>query len=186
MGGILFIDEAYTLVGKGSNDFGQEAIDTLLVEMENHRDDFIVIVAGYKEQMQSFIESNPGLASRFTSYFDFPDYTAPEMMEIFLRLCKKRDYRLTPEAEHDLLNYLQVLEQTRSTSFANARTIHSFCNILLAVVMIIPQFANPLRVPHRNHLVLDCTIIQTISQFSPAFTVRKTSKRQIDVLIDVL
>lgn len=87
-GGILFIDEAYTLVGKGGNDFGQEAIDTLLVEMENHRDDFIVIVAGYKEQMQSFIESNPGLASRFTSYFDFPDYTAPEMMEIFLRLCK--------------------------------------------------------------------------------------------------
>lgn len=93
--------------------------------MENHRDDFIVIVAGYKEQMQSFIESNPGLASRFTSYFDFPDYTAPEMMEIFLRLCKKRDYRLTPEAEHDLLNYLQVLEQTRSTSFANARTIRN-------------------------------------------------------------
>lgn len=125
LGGILFIDEAYTLVGKGSNDFGQEAIDTLLVEMENHRDDFIVIVAGYKEQMQSFIESNPGLASRFTSYFDFPDYTAPEMMEIFLRLCKKRDYRLTPEAEHDLLNYLQVLEQTRSTSFANARTIRN-------------------------------------------------------------
>ena len=124
-GGILFIDEAYTLVGKGGNDFGQEAIDTLLVEMENHRDDFIVIVAGYKEQMQSFIESNPGLASRFTSYFDFPDYTAPEMMEIFLRLCKKRDYRLTPEAEHDLLNYLQVLEQTRSTSFANARTIRN-------------------------------------------------------------
>ena len=125
LGGILFIDEAYTLVGKGGNDFGQEAIDTLLVEMENHRDDFIVIVAGYKEQMQSFIESNPGLASRFTSYFDFPDYTAPEMMEIFLRLCKKRDYRLTPEAEHDLLNYLQVLEQTRSTSFANARTIRN-------------------------------------------------------------
>lgn len=124
-GGILFIDEAYTLVGKGGNDFGQEAIDTLLVEMENHRDDFIVIVAGYKEQMQSFIESNPGLASRFTSYFDFPDYTAPEMMEIFLRLCKKRDYRLTPEAEHDLLNYLQVLEQTRSTNFANARTIRN-------------------------------------------------------------
>ena len=91
MGGILFIDEAYALThGKGDNDFGQQAVDTILKAMEDHRDDFIVIVAGYPELMNEFISSNPGLKSRFNQFISFKDYTPSELYDIFCLLCSNQ------------------------------------------------------------------------------------------------
>ena len=89
IGGVLFIDEAYTLVKEQSNDFGQEAIDTLLKAMEDNRRNLIVIVAGYTNEMNKFIESNPGLKSRFNKYIEFPDYSLCELEQIFTNMCKQ-------------------------------------------------------------------------------------------------
>ena len=91
MGGVLFIDEAYALAKEG-NDFGQEAIDTILKAMEDNRKDFIVIVAGYTKPMETFIESNPGLKSRFNKYIEFADYTMEELTAIFQTFCDKYEY----------------------------------------------------------------------------------------------
>ena len=99
LGGVLFIDEAYALNGGGANDFGQEAIDTLLKAMEDHRDDLVVIVAGYDGLMDEFIHSNPGLESRFNRFLHFADYTAEELLAIFRMQCEKGCYILEPEAE---------------------------------------------------------------------------------------
>lgn len=99
LGGVLFIDEAYTLTnGKGQGDFGQEAVDTLLKGMEDHRDDLVVIVAGYTELMEEFLDSNPGLRSRFNKFINFEDYTAEEEVEILINNCKKQEYMLSRDA----------------------------------------------------------------------------------------
>ena len=98
LGGVLFIDEAYALNGKSENDFGQEAIDTLLKAMEDHREDLVVIVAGYDGLMEKFIHSNPGLESRFNRYLHFDDYTVDEMLGILDLNLKKGQYRLTDDA----------------------------------------------------------------------------------------
>lgn len=127
MGGVLFIDEAYTLTaGAGSNDFGMEAVNTLLKEMEDHRDDFIVIVAGYPDEMEQFLESNPGLNSRFRTKILFEDYSPLELMEIFKNMCK--NYALTPtkEAELNVLNFFQKRCAENNENFANARDVRNF------------------------------------------------------------
>lgn len=125
MGGILFIDEAYTLAKEG-NDFGQEAIDTLLKAMEDRRGEFVVIVAGYEKPMESFINSNPGLKSRFNKYFKFPDYTVPELIRIFDSLCEKFDYSITDGA-HDLaVERIRRMEQSKGEHFANAREVRNY------------------------------------------------------------
>ncbi len=96
LGGVLFIDEAYSLVaGRGEGDFGREAVDTLLVEMENHRDDLAVIVAGYPAPMEEFLQSNPGLRSRFNKFIFFPDYTPDELYDIFTGMVDKNGYKLS-------------------------------------------------------------------------------------------
>ena len=125
MGGILFIDEAYTLVKGDGKDFGQEAIDTLLKAMEDHRDDFIVIVAGYPLQMMSFINSNPGLKSRFNKYINFPDYSVDEMRQIFYEMCEEYDYHLTPGAKDRIYEQIVLLERNKKENFANAREIRN-------------------------------------------------------------
>ena len=107
LGGVLFIDEAYALNGGGANDFGQEAIDTLLKAMEDHRDDLVVIVAGYDGLMDEFIHSNPGLESRFNRFLHFADYTAEELLAIFRMQCEKGCYILEPEAEAPLRSLLE-------------------------------------------------------------------------------
>ena len=99
LGGVLFIDEAYSLSSGGENDFGREAIETILKAMEDHRDELIVIVAGYTGPMEKFINSNPGLESRFNKYFYFPDYNGEQLMEMFRTRCKKNGYTLTEEAD---------------------------------------------------------------------------------------
>ena len=130
MGGVLFIDEAYALNGKSENDFGQEAIDTILKAMEDHRDDLVVIVAGYTELMDRFIHSNPGLESRFNRFLLFEDYTPEEMFEIFKMRCGK-GYVLAPEAEPLVRDY--IAEESADPSFGNARGVRNlFEHILVA------------------------------------------------------
>lgn len=124
MGGILFIDEAYSLVSSG-NDFGQEAINTILKAMEDYREDLIVIVAGYPDLMENFIESNPGLKSRFNKYINFPDYSTDELVRIFRTFCKEYDYRLDRDAERKLKELIEKIEEDKEDDFANARTIRN-------------------------------------------------------------
>lgn len=124
MGGVLFIDEAYTLNQKDEN-FGQEAIDTILKAMEDHRDEFVVIVAGYTDLMKAFIESNPGLKSRFNKFFEFPDYTVDELQQIFELQCDKYQYRLTEEADAAVRAEIERLESEKGENFANAREVRN-------------------------------------------------------------
>ena len=124
MGGVLFIDEAYTLNQEGEN-YGQEAIDTLLKAMEDHRDEFIVIVAGYTQLMRDFIESNPGLKSRFNKYLDFPDYSVEELQQIFDLQCKKYQYTLDEEADKAVKEEIVKLEASKGENFANAREVRN-------------------------------------------------------------
>ena len=130
LGGILFIDEAYALA-KDGNDYGQEAIDTILKAMEDHRDDFIVIVAGYTEPMKTFIESNPGLKSRFNKFIEFPDYSPEELREIFLMRCSKYGYTLSDDAMKSLETIMQYRTSHKDPNFANAREAR---NIFEAVI----------------------------------------------------
>ena len=124
MGGVLFIDEAYTLA-KGENDFGQESIDTLLKAMEDQREDFVVIVAGYSEPMNRFLESNPGLKSRFNKSITFEDYSPNELLDLFELFCKLNDMRLSSDARDYLTQYLSKLSNEKSENFANGREMRN-------------------------------------------------------------
>ncbi|GBU25386.1 hypothetical protein R83H12_02029 [Fibrobacteria bacterium R8-3-H12] len=126
MGGILFIDEAYSLSSQSGNDFGKEAIDTLLKIMEDKRDDFIVIVAGYTNEMKEFLKINPGLESRFNNFIDFEDYNASELYEIFIGMCKKHEYVFENAAIEPLEQYFANLCQNKGKNFANARDVRNF------------------------------------------------------------
>ena len=125
LGGVLFIDEAYSLASGGENDFGREAIETLLKAMEDHRDDLVVIVAGYDEPMEKFINSNPGLQSRFNKYLYFPDYNGEELMAMFRMRCKKNGYRLTEEAETYAKEFFEDMYKNRDDNFGNGRDVRN-------------------------------------------------------------
>jgi Holliday junction resolvasome RuvABC ATP-dependent DNA helicase subunit len=125
IGGILFIDEAYSLHGGEGQDFGQEAIETLLKLMEDHRRDLIVIVAGYTEQMELFLQSNPGLRSRFSKVITFPDYTADELRLIYDDFCRRAQCSLTPEAEVVVGENLAHAYSQRGPHFGNARMVRN-------------------------------------------------------------
>ncbi len=124
LGGVLFIDEAYTLINKSENDFGQEAVDTILKAMEDNRDDLVVIVAGYIELMEEFIHSNPGLESRFNRFMHFPDYTIDEMMAIFDMRCSQSGYQLAENARDELQKILEEKSQDVG-GFGNARGVRN-------------------------------------------------------------
>jgi len=124
MGGVLFIDEAYYLYKPDNErDYGSEAIEILLQVMENQRDDLVIVFAGYKEKMDAFYESNPGLSSRVANHVDFPDYSPEELLTIARTMISEQQYRFTPEAESVLLDYIR-LRQTQP-QFANARSIRN-------------------------------------------------------------
>jgi probable Rubsico expression protein CbbX len=121
MGGVLFIDEAYYLYKPDNErDYGSEAIEILLQVMENQRDDLVVILAGYKDRMDVFYESNPGLASRIANHVHFPDYSPVELLQISKMMLEEQQYKLTPEAENVMLEYIQLRMQ--QPLFANARS----------------------------------------------------------------
>nr|YP_009029046.1 rubisco expression protein [Cylindrotheca closterium]AGH28585.1 rubisco expression protein [Cylindrotheca closterium] len=122
MGGVLFIDEAYYLYKPDNErDYGQEAIEILLQVMENQRDELVVVLAGYKEPMDKFFESNPGLSSRIANHIDFPDYTVDELLQISKIMLDEQQYQLTQEAETALSQYIQLRKER--PLFANARSI---------------------------------------------------------------
>ena len=122
MGGVLFIDEAYYLYKPDNDrDYGSEAIEILLQVMENQRDDLVVILAGYKEPMDKFYESNPGLSSRIANHIDFPDYTVNELVQIAKLMLQDQQYQLTPDAEIALTRYIQ--KRKEKPLFANARSV---------------------------------------------------------------
>ena len=130
LGGVLFIDEAYALNGRSENDFGQEAIDTILKAMEDHRDDLVVIVAGYDELMDKFIHSNPGLESRFNRYLHFDDYSTDEMIGIFKLQCKKGCYTLADGVEPLVREFIED-ENGDGISFGNARGVRNIFEQIL-------------------------------------------------------
>ena len=124
MGGVLFIDEAYYLYKPDNErDYGAEAIEILLQVMENQRDDLVIIFAGYKERMDSFYESNPGLSSRVANHVDFPDYTPEELLIIGKIMLEEQQYRLTEESENVLLDYIKL--RMTQPHFANARSVRN-------------------------------------------------------------
>ena len=125
LGGVLFIDEAYALAGDGEDSYGKEAIETLLKGMEDHRDDLVVIVAGYDELMHRFIDSNPGLRSRFNKFFYFPDYTGDELVKIFDRFCESNGYAISSEVTAMLLAQFGKVYETREEHFGNARAVRN-------------------------------------------------------------
>lgn len=127
MNGVLFIDEAYALVPEdgGGQDYGQEAISTLLKRMEDYRDSLVVIIAGYPNEMKRFIDSNPGLQSRFNRYISFPDYTSGELYDIFGMYMKKNQYVLSPDAKDCLREALNDAVAHKDRNFGNARFVRN-------------------------------------------------------------
>ena len=121
IGGVLFVDEAYALGSQQGQDFGPEAIDTLLKLMEDNRDDLIVIVAGYTGKMKTFLSSNPGLRSRFNKYFNFVDYDSLQLVEIFELFCAQAGFDVAASAREKVGALFQALTEQKDETFGNAR-----------------------------------------------------------------
>ncbi len=131
LGGVLFIDEAYSLANGSEKDFGNEAIEILLKEMEDNRDNLVVIVAGYTDEMKAFINSNPGLESRFNRYYQFDHYTSSELIQIFELFCTKNDFRLTADARDKLTFIFDKLYEKRNKHFGNARVARNLFELII-------------------------------------------------------
>ena len=132
LGGILFIDEAYSLTAnKGENDYGIEAVDTLLKGMEDHRNDLIVIVAGYPNLMNEFLNSNPGLRSRFNKFINFVDYEPQELLNIFKNLCDSSGYTASAKCLECVKEYFEKRYIERDTNFANGRDVRNYFEIAM-------------------------------------------------------
>jgi Cdc6-like AAA superfamily ATPase len=130
LGGMLLIDEAYALARGGENDFGLEAIDTLVKFMEDHRDDLAIVAAGYTDEMQTLIDTNPGLKSRFTRTIHFPDYTDEELTRIFLLLGERNRYHLSDDALARVRHHIAAEPRTRG--FGNARYVRNLFETAIA------------------------------------------------------
>ena len=141
LGGVLFIDEAYSLSSEGCGGYGTEAIETLLKMMEDHREELIVIVAGYTDKMTEFLASNPGLASRFNKQLYFKDYSPLSLLEIFKLFCSQNEFVLSQGAEERLIELLSAYFRKRDDTFGNARlarnifeeTISNQANRIIAI-----------------------------------------------------
>lgn len=125
LGGVLFIDEAYSLKGNAQNDFGDEAIETLVKLMEDHRDDLVVIVAGYNDEMHEFLKSNTGLTSRFNRFITFEDYTCDELIRIMDSMAEKAGFKISPDARAKVVSFVEGMDEKQKKDFGNARGIRN-------------------------------------------------------------
>ncbi|MFD2695140.1 AAA family ATPase [Sporolactobacillus shoreicorticis] len=125
LGGVLFIDEAYSLSRGGEKDFGKEAIDTLVKQMEDHKDEFILILAGYSDEMEEFLRMNPGLPSRFPMIMSFPDYSGSELLDIAKQMIRDREYIMTAEAQKKLFRHLHQKIVENEPHFSNGRYVRN-------------------------------------------------------------
>ncbi len=156
LNGVLFIDEAYTLLGEGG-DFGHEAVDTILKRMEDDKDKLCVIVAGYEREMARFIDSNPGLASRFANRFRFESYAAGELMEIFRRMCDRQGYVLAPAAETVMSDFFTVERMAAGEAFGNGRMVaNTLSGIRKAQAMRLTRASDPAAEDLETLTVEDC------------------------------
>jgi len=177
IGGVLFIDEAYTLVKKGgSQDFGQEAIDVLLKRMEDKKGEFVVIVAGYTDEMNSFLNSNPGLRSRFSHTFVFDDYSPDELMQIFKDLLTKEDYTITQDAEDLLKKEFYSLYRSRDKSFGNARLVRKLFNDCKINLSKIISSTNENVITKENIATLTLEVLEQ--------TLHKSLKKEVQIPIN--
>ena len=184
MGGVLFIDEAYALAQK-DDAFGQEAIDTVLKAMEDHRDDLVVIVAGYTEPMEKFINSNPGLKSRFNKYIEFPDYTIDELEAIFYLNCKKYDYVVEEDAKKQIRARIISRKMTRQENFANAREVRNmFEDIITNQARRVAEMENPTHDDMMKITVMDLT--DDIGDKTDSKEMEKMEAAAKDVRVDKL
>lgn len=145
LGGVLFVDEAYSLAAGGDQDFGREAIETLLKLMEDNRDDLVVIAAGYRDKMQTFVDSNPGLRSRFARFIDFPDYTAEELTTIFLQLAEEEGYKLDEGVSDLIRKKMDEAYVMRTPTFGNGRMVRNLFEQTLTKQANRLATANPTR-----------------------------------------
>jgi SpoVK/Ycf46/Vps4 family AAA+-type ATPase len=157
LGGVLFIDEAYSLASNSGNDFGQEAIDTILKAMEDHRDELVVIVAGYEAPMARFIHSNPGLESRFNKYFYFDDYNGEELLQIFNGMCEKNGYKSDEALSARLTEHFQEMYKERDDNFGNGRDVRNLFERLIS--------AQSDRVAQLTEVTVDDLMTLTLADF---------------------
>lgn len=153
LGGVLFVDEAYSLARGGEKDFGKEAIDTLVKAMEDHRNQFVLILAGYPLEIEQFLMTNPGLPSRFPIQIEFPDYSVDQLLQIGELMVKERDYVLMPQTVFKLRQLLMQEKQNDAFSFSNARFVRNTIEkaIRHQAVRLIGQYSNS--VPGRVELM---------------------------------
>ena len=184
MGGVLFIDEAYTLA-KGSKDeggdFGQEAIDTLVKAMEDHREELMVIVAGYPAQMHRFITSNPGLNSRFNNKIHFDDYGAEELTAMFLRMAAAAKYTVTPEAQTALRHHFDRVYRTRGTQFGNGRDVRNFYQNVITKLAV--RYANAEKLGEEQITKEDVEGASATPKAQSATSARKPAMERLQELV---
>ena len=159
MGGILFIDEAYTL-SSDNDKYGKEAIETLMKRMEDDAGKFVVIAAGYQQEMEYFLNANPGLASRFTYKLNIEDYTAMELVEIFHKMVERKQYKLHPTAEMALIKKIMEMYQNRAQNFGNAREIRNlFSSTIQQLSIRVSELSEEERTSESFQLILPQDIV---------------------------
>lgn len=144
-GGVLFIDEAYSITeNENSDSYGKECLTELTKALEDYRDDLVVIVAGYTEPMKQFFESNPGLKSRFNTFIEFKDYSSEELYDILLSICKANDYKIDGSAEQNIREYLATIVTEKSDNFANGRMVRNlYDDLVMNHARRVVQLVNP-------------------------------------------